>query len=179
MNAQTNWKLDAAHSKVSFNISHMVISEVTGRFTDFDINLTQTKDDFAESKITATIKTKSINTDNEGRDKHLRSTDFFDAEKYPEITFKSMSFEKTGKDSYKITGDLTMHGVTKSVVMSTKFNGTMVDPWGNTRAGFKAEGTINRKDFGIVYNKVLETGGVMLGEDVGIIINVEMTKEKK
>ena len=179
MNAQTTWKLDLVHSKISFNISHMVIAEVTGRFTDFDLSLVQTKDDLTESKLDATIKVNSINTDNEGRDKHLRSADFFDAEKYPEIKFVSKSFEKTGKNSYKITGDLTIHGTTKPVVLDAKYNGSVNDPWGTTRAGFKATTTINRKEFGIVYNKALETGGFLIGEDVEVIINVELTKEKK
>jgi len=177
--AQTTWKLDPAHSKVSFNISHMVISDVTGRFTDFDVKLVHTKDDLTDGVLNATIKVKSINTDNEGRDKHLRSADFFDAEKYPEITFVSKSFEKTGKNTYKIAGDLTMHGITKPVVLETKFNGTVNDPWGNTKAGFKATTTVNRKEFGIVYNKTLEAGGLLLGEDVEVIINVELAKEKK
>jgi polyisoprenoid-binding protein YceI len=177
--AQTTWKLDPAHSKVSFNISHMVISDVTGRFTDFDVKLVHTKDDLTDGMLNATIKVKSINTDNEGRDKHLRSADFFDAEKYPEITFVSKSFEKTGKNTYKIAGDLTMHGTTKPVVLETKFNGTVNDPWGNTKAGFKATTTVNRKEFGIVYNKTLEAGGLLIGEDVEVTINVELAKEKK
>ncbi len=177
--AQTTWKVDLAHSKVSFSISHMVISDVTGRFTEFDAMLVHTKDDLADGKINATIKVKSINTDSESRDKHLRSADFFDAEKYPEIAFVSKSFEKSGKNMYKITGDLTMHGITKPVVLETKFNGTVIDPQGNTRAGFKAETKVNRKDFNIVWNKTLETGGLLVGEDVGIVINVEMVKEKK
>ena len=177
--AQTTWKLDQAHSKVSFNISHMVISDVTGRFTDFDVKLVHTKDDLTDGMLNATIKVKSINTDNEGRDKHLRSADFFDAEKYPEITFVSKSFEKTGKNTYKINGDLTMRGITKPVMLETKFNGTVNDPWGNTKAGFKATTTVNRKEFGIVYNKTLEAGGLLLGEDVEVTINVELAKEKK
>jgi polyisoprenoid-binding protein YceI len=177
--AQTTWKLDPAHSKVSFNISHMVISDVTGRFTDFDVKLVHTKDDLTDGMLNATIKVKSINTDNEDRDKHLRSADFFDAEKYPEITFVSKSFEKTGKNTYKIAGDLTMHGTTKPVVLETKFNGTVNDPWGNTKAGFKATTTVNRKEFGIVYNKTLEAGGLLIGEDVEVTINVELAKEKK
>ncbi|MBI5021312.1 MAG: polyisoprenoid-binding protein [Ignavibacteriales bacterium] len=177
--AQTTWKLDRAHSKVSFNINHMVISEVSGRFTDFDVVLVHVKDDLTDGKLNATIKVKSINTDNEGRDKHLRSADFFDAEKYPEITFVSKSFEITAKNIYKITGDLTMHGVTKPVVLDTKFNGTMNDSWGNTKAGFKATATVNRKEFGIVYNKTMEAGGLLLGEDVEVAISVELTKEKK
>lgn len=179
VNAQTTWKLDQAHSVVSFNISHMVISEVAGRFTDFDVTLVNEKDDFTDGKLNATIKVKSINTDNEGRDKHLRSADFFDAEKYPEMKFVSKSFEKTGKNTYKIVGDLTIHGITKPITLETKYNGTVTDPWGNTRTGFKATTTVNRKEFGIVYNQTLETGGLLLGEDVDVTINVELTKEKK
>jgi len=177
-NAQTSWKVDVAHSKVSFTVSHMVISEVTGRFTDFDVMLAQPKDDFVGSTLTATIKTGSINTDNAGRDKHLKSADFFDAEKYPEMKFVSKSFEKTGKDTYKITGDLTLHGITKSVTLDTKFNGQMSDPWGNIKAGFKATGSVNRKEFGIQWNKTLEAGGLLVGENVDVVINVEMAKEK-
>ncbi|MBI4810293.1 MAG: polyisoprenoid-binding protein [Ignavibacteriales bacterium] len=179
VNAQTTWKLDQAHSTVSFNISHMVISEVSGRFTDFDVTLVNKKDDFKDGKLNTTIKVKSINTDNEGRDKHLRSADFFDAEKYPEMTFVSKSFEKTGKNTYKIVGDLTIHGIAKPITLETKYNGTMTDPWGNIRTGFKATTTVNRKEFGIVYNQTLETGGLLLGEDVDVTINVELTKEKK
>jgi polyisoprenoid-binding protein YceI len=175
---QSNWKADVAHSKVEFTVSHMVISEVTGRFTDFDVKMSQTNDDFSKSVLTATIKATSINTDNAGRDKHLRSADFFEVEKYPEIKFVSTSFEKTGTDSYKIIGDLTMHGITKSIVLDTKLNGQMNDPWGNTRAGFKAMGSVNRKDFGIQWNKTLEAGGLLVGDKVEISINVEMMKEK-
>jgi polyisoprenoid-binding protein YceI len=176
--AQTNWKADVAHSKVQFSISHMVISEVTGRFKDFDATLVQTNDDLSDSKLNATIKVSSINTDNEKRDGHLKSADFFGAEKFPEIAFVSNSFKKSGKDTYKISGDLTMHGITKPVVLDTKFNGQIKDPWGNMIAGFKATTTVNRKDFGIVWNKALETGGVLVGEDVSVTIIVEMQKEK-
>jgi polyisoprenoid-binding protein YceI len=177
--AQTTWKADVAHSKVEFSISHMVISEVTGRFKDFEATLIQTNDDLWDGKLAATIKVNSINTDNEKRDGHLKSADFFDAEKFHEITFVSKSFKKSGKDTYKIAGDLTMHGITKPVVLDTKFNGQVKDPWGNTIAGFKAVTTVNRKDFGIVYNKALETGGLLIGEDVSVTIVVEMHKEKK
>jgi polyisoprenoid-binding protein YceI len=177
--AQTTWKADVAHSKVQFSISHMVISEVTGRFKDFDATLVQTNDDLSDSKLSATIKVNSINTDNEKRDGHLKSADFFDAEKYPEMTFVSKSFTKSGKDTYKISGDLTMHGITKPVVLDTKFNGQVKDPWGNMIAGFKATTIVNRIDFGIVWNKALETGGVLVGEDVSVTIIVEMQKEKK
>lgn len=178
LNAQTSWKIDAAHSNVGFNVSHMVIAEVTGNFKEFNATLVQNGEDFSGGKLTATIKVSSIDTDNEGRDKHLRSADFFDAEKYPEITFVSKSIEKISDKNYKVTGDLTMRGVTKSVVLDMKFNGQMNDPWGNTKAGFKATTRVNRKDFGLEWNKVLETGGLMVGEDINIIINTEMNKEK-
>jgi polyisoprenoid-binding protein YceI len=177
--AQTTWRADVAHSKVQFTISHMVISEVSGRFQDFDATLIQTKDDFSEGKLNATIKVTSINTDNEKRDGHLKSPDFFDAEKYAEITFVSKSIKATGKDTYKIAGDLTMHGITKPVVLDTKFNGQIVGPMGNTISGFKATTTVNRKDFGIIWNKTLEAGGLLVGEDVDVVIIIEMTKEKK
>jgi polyisoprenoid-binding protein YceI len=177
--AQTTWKSDPAHSKVSFSVRHMVISEVTGSFTDFDATLIQTKDDFSDSKLTATIKSNSINTDNDGRDKHLRSADFFNVEKYPEITFVSKSFTKKGKDKYKVAGDLTMLGLTKPVALDVKFNGQVNDMTGNTKAGFKATTKVNRKDFGIVWNKTLEAGGLLVGEDVDVTINVEMAKEAK
>jgi polyisoprenoid-binding protein YceI len=176
---QTTWKADVAHSNVQFTVSHMVISEVSGRFQDFDAMLTHTKDDFSEGKLNATIKVSSISTDNEKRDGHLKSSDFFNAEKYPEIIFVSKSFKATGKNIYKIAGDLTMHGVTKPVVLDTKFNGQVDGPGGNTVAGFKATTTVNRKDFGIVWNKTLEAGGLLVGEDVEVVIKIEMIKEKK
>jgi len=174
---ETSWKVDQAHSKVLFSVSHMVISEVSGRFNDFDASLVQTSDDLSGSKLNASIKVNSINTDNEGRDKHLKSPDFFDAEKNPEITFVSKSFEKTGKNTYKVTGDLTMKGVTKPVVLDTKFNGQLKDPMGNVRAGFKATTTVNRTDFGVKWNKTLETGGLLIGEKVEVTINIEMLKQ--
>lgn len=176
--SQINWKIDAAHSNVLFTVSHMVISEVTGSFREFDATLTQTGNDLTGSKLNAKIMVNSINTDNEGRDKHLRSADFFETEKYPEITFLSKSFEKVGDNKYKITGDLTMHGITKTVVLDVKYNGQMTDPWGNTKAGFKAVTNINRKDFGLTWNKTLDAGGLLVGEDISININAEMVKEK-
>jgi len=154
----------------------MVISEVTGHFGEFDAVLIQKGKDFENSELSATINTKSINTDNEKRDDHLRSPDFFDIEKHPEITFVSKTFVKTGKDKYKITGNLTIRGVSKTVVLDTKFNGQITDPWGNTVSGFKAKTKINRKDFGVVWNKTLETGGLLVGNEVEVTITVEMKK---
>jgi polyisoprenoid-binding protein YceI len=140
--------------------------------------LKQGKEDFTGSSVTAIIKTASVNTDNDKRDAHLRSDDFFNAAKFPEIRFVSTSFEKAGKDTYKITGDLTIRDVTKTVQLDTKYNGSIKDPWGNTRAGFKATTTINRTEYGAKWNKVLEAGGYLVGENVDITLLVELQEQK-
>jgi polyisoprenoid-binding protein YceI len=174
---QTTWKMDPVHSNVEFTVTHMVISEVTGHFKDFSATLTQGKEDFSGSILSATIKTASISTDNDMRDNHLRSADFFDVEKFPEMTFKSTSFEKLGESDYRITGDLTMHGVTKSVVLNTKYNGQIKDPKGTVYVGFKAAGKVNRTEFGVKWNKALEAGGIMVSDNVDITLNVKMVKQ--
>lgn len=173
--AQT-WKMDASHSSINFEISHMVISTTNGQFKDFAIDFKQGKDDFSGSEVSVTIQTASINTDNEKRDGHLTSPDFFDAANHPEITFTSKTFKKTSDGKFEITGDLTLHGVTKSATFQTKLNGTAKDPWGNTRSGWKATTTIVRADFGLQYNAPLETGGVLIGDEVEITINLEFIK---
>lgn len=174
--AQNAWKLDNSHSNINFEVSHMVISTTTGQFKSFQIDFTQGKDDFSGSQINATVEASSVNTDNEKRDGHLKSEDFFDVEKYPQITFKSSEFKKVSGSKYEITGDLTLHGVTQKVTFEAKFNGTGKDPWGNTRSGWKASTTINRGDFGLKYNAALETGGVLIGEEVEITVNAEFIK---
>jgi polyisoprenoid-binding protein YceI len=176
--AQTTWKSDLSHSRVDFSVSHLVIAEVTGRFTQFDVTLQQGKEDFSDSKLEATIKTASINTDNETRDKHLKSDDFLNADKFPDITFKSTSFEKTGKDTYKITGDLTIRDVTKTVVLDAKYNGSVTDPWGNVKSAFKATTSVNRFDYGVKWNKAMETGGLVAGDTVNITLLVELGQKK-
>ena len=176
-NAQiTIWNIDKSHSQVRFSVTHLVIAEVAGRFTDFAVNFQQAGDDFTTAKIEAIIKTASINTDVERRDNHLRSGDFLDAEKYPAITFKSGAIEKTGENTYKIEGDLTIRDDTKPVVLDTKFNGTILDPYGNVKAGFKATTTINRFDFGVKWNAATETGGLVAGSDVEITLLMEFSK---
>ncbi len=176
---ETTWKSDASHSKALFTVSHMVVSEVTGRFNDFDVTLVQNGSDFSGSKVNVTIKTTSVNTDNDGRDKHLRSEDFFSAEKFPEATFTSTEFKKSGENTYKVTGNLTLRGVTKQVVLDAKYNGTMKSPWGNEVAGFKVTGAIKRTDFGLAWNKALEAGGILVGEDIELTFQLEFGKEKK
>jgi polyisoprenoid-binding protein YceI len=172
------WTLDKAHSQVKFSVSHLVIAEVTGRFTDFDVELQQNDEDFSTANIEATINAASINTDQERRDNELRSDDFLNAEKYPTITFKSTSVEKTGEHTYRVNGDLTIREVTKAVVLDTKFNGTVVDPWGNTKAGYKATTTINRFDYGVRWNNVMADGGLVAGKDVEITLLMEFAKRK-
>jgi polyisoprenoid-binding protein YceI len=174
--AQTTWKADKAHSKINFSVTHMVIAEVDGRFTDFDATLTGSKDDFSDAKITATIKSASITTDNDFRDKHLRSDDFFNADKYPEIKFKSTSIEKTGENTYKITGDLTIRDTTKTVVLDTKYNGQVVG-MGATKCAFKATTTINRFDYGVHWDKTIESGGLVVGKNVDITLLLEFNKQ--
>jgi len=174
----TKWVIDKSHSKVQFDVAHLVISEVTGQFKSFDGSVLSDKPDFSDAKIEVSIDVNSINTDDEKRDGHLKGPDFFDANKYPKITFKSKSLKKVNNNLYKLTGDLTMHGVTKEVVLDVQFNGIKNDPWGNTKAGFKVTGKINRNDFGLKYNAPLEGGGVLIGEEVNITCNLELLKQK-
>jgi len=170
------WKLDKAHSNVGFSVKHMVISDVTGNFGDFDIRLTSSKDDFSDASVEATIKVASIDTDNERRDNHLKSDDFFNAEKFPEIRFKGVSFQKVGDKQYKITGDLTIRDVTKRVTFDAIFNGSVKTPWGNTMSSWKATASVNRFDYKLKWSNALETGGLIVGETVNITLDAEFTK---
>ncbi|MCH8319039.1 MAG: YceI family protein, partial [Bacteroidetes bacterium] len=155
---KTKWSFDKTHSKVQFDISHMVISEVSGRFQKYEGTVLADKDDFSDAKIDFSIDVKSIDTDDEKRDQHLRSPDFFDAAKYPKITFKGKSMKKVGENKYKLTGDFTLHGVTKTIELDVVFGGTVKDPYGNIKAGFKITGVINRIDFGLKYNSIIDSG---------------------
>lgn len=174
--AQPNWTLDKVHSSIAFSISHMVISHVTGNFKDFSITLNSTKDDFTDAAVEATIKVASINTDNTMRDNHLKSDDFFNAEKFPEIHFKSTLFEKVGDTKYKITGDLTIRDVTKKVTFDAVFNGTIKTPQ-SLLAAWTATTTINRFDYNLKWNKTVETGGLIVGQDVTVTLNLEFDKQ--
>lgn len=175
--AQT-WTADVAHSRVEFTVTHMMISEVDGRFTDFQATLTQGKEDFSGSSVNATIATKSVNTDNEGRDKHLRGDDFFNAEKFPAITFVSTAFEKTGEANYRITGNLTMRDVTKEVVLDAKLSGRITDQRGMERVAFKATTTVNRQEFGVKWSRSLDGGGVVVGDNVAVMLIFQFIKQK-
>jgi polyisoprenoid-binding protein YceI len=172
-----HFNVDSAHSSINFNIKHMV-SKVNGHFNDFtgDFNFDPKKP--TDSTAEMTIQTASISTDNVKRDTHLKSPDFFDADKFPTITFKSKKVEAHGKDKYKLVGDFTMHGVTKEVTFDVEFGGIAKDPMGSTRAGFTATTKINRKDFGIIWNKALDSGGYLLGDDVAITVQLEGIEAK-
>jgi polyisoprenoid-binding protein YceI len=168
--------VDPGHSEVSFQIRHLV-SQVRGRFNEFSGTVQLDPKNLPASSVDFHIKAASIDTANPDRDKHLRTADFFDVAKYPEITFKSDSVQAAGKDKYNVTGTLTMHGVSKKVTLPVTYGGQIKDPWGNTRAGFQIETTLDRKDYGIIWNKTLDAGGAMLGDDVTVAINLETVKK--
>lgn len=172
------WVSDPAHSAVRFSVRHMMFAEVQGQFTQFNAALYQTNGDFTGARIEATIEAASINTANNDRDAHLRSADFFEVEKYPVLTFASTVIKKTSDNRYTIEGDLSMHGVTKSVTLDAQFLGEVTDPWGNQRVGFEASTTIDRHDFDLKWNAALETGGVMVSKEVKISLNMQLTKQK-
>ena len=178
LSAQTKWTVDNAHSGVKFTVSHLVISEVEGSFKTFTGSMTAAKPDFTDAQVEFSVDVNSISTDNEMRDKHLKSDDFFNAEKFPNMTFKSISFKKLTPKSYELTGNLTIREVTKKVKFAVTYGGTVKDPYGNTKAGFKATAVINRLEYGLKWNTLTEAGGAVVGKDVTIVLNAEFAKAK-
>lgn len=174
--SNTNWNLDTAHSEVNFKVKHMMITNVNGSFKDFNLTATSNGDDFSKANVHFTAQAASVNTGNEQRDGHLRSPEFFDAEKFPEVTFKATNIEKKDSENYTLHGDLTMHGVTKNIALNAEHGGIGKDPWGNIKTGFTVTGTIHRKDFGLNWNAALETGGVMVSDDVKINCEIQLIK---
>jgi polyisoprenoid-binding protein YceI len=175
---QTKWNVDPAHSQVMFTATHLVISEVTGNFGSFNANVTADKADFTDAKIEFTVDVNSINTGNEMRDNHLKSDDFFNASKYPEIKFKGKELKKVSGNKYKLTGDLTIREVTKTITADVTYAGIANDPYGNTKAGFKVKGTINRFDYGLKWNTLTEAGGAVVGKDIEFQVNLQLAKQK-
>jgi polyisoprenoid-binding protein YceI len=171
------WNLDTEHSTIEFRVTHMVVSKTTGRFTDYAGFIDMDAEVGTVTAIEATIKAGSINTNHEKRDAHIRNADFLDVEQYPTMTFKMKSYKKTA-ESFTAVGDFTLRGVTKEITLVGRYNGTTKDPWGNTRAGFSAEGKLNRKDFGLVWNKALDNGGLIVGDEVQIRLDIECIKAK-
>jgi len=168
----TNWIIDASHSEIQFKATHLMINKVTGSFTAFEGAVSTEGEDFTKATVSFKAETASISTNNEQRDGHLKSGDFFDAEKFPTITFKSTSLSAD-----KLVGDLTIKDVTKSVTLDVEFGGVNKDPWGNIKAGFTVTGKINRKDFGLTWNAALETGGVLVSESIALNIEVQLLKQ--
>jgi polyisoprenoid-binding protein YceI len=170
--------IDKNHSDASFQVRHMM-SRVRGQFNDYAGSVTVDPAKPEGASVEFTLKAASIDTANDSRDKDLRSANFFDVEKFPEITFKSTKVKAAGKDKYDVTGTLTIHGVAREVTLPVQFLGFGKDPWGNEKAGFAIDTTLNRKDFGIVWNKTLDSGGVLLGDEVWVSINLEAAKKKE
>ena len=168
------WTVDAGHSNVAFSVRHLMVAKVRGRFTDFAGTIT-VAEDALQSKVDAVVKMASVNTDDEGRDGHLRSDDFFSTDQFPEMTLATTAISAKGSD-YVLHANLTIKGVTRPVDFALEFDGVATDPWGNTKAGFTAEAEINRKEWGLEWNVALEAGGVLVGEKVKITLEIEALK---
>lgn len=173
----TVWQIDPAHTTAEFSVRHMMISNVRGRFGTIEGTVTGDLADPTQAQVEAKIDVASVDTRNEQRDQHLRSADFFDVENHPHITFKSRRIERAGDNEYKIVGDLTIRGVTREVVLDATFQGQAKSPWGQQVAGFSATTKLNRKDFGLTWNTALETGGVLVGDEVKVEIQAELIQQ--
>lgn len=172
---KTKWAIDPTHTEVQFKVKHLVIATVTGFFKKFSGSVEAEGDDFNGAAAEFSIDVNSLDTNQADRDGHLKSDDFFAASAHPEITFRNGKLVKKG-DAYDLTGDLTIRNTTKAVTLKAEFGGTVKDPWGNTKAGFEINGKINRTDFGLKWNAVTEAGGVVVGEEVKLHLNVELAK---
>jgi polyisoprenoid-binding protein YceI len=171
----TKWALDPTHSELTFKVKHMMITNVKGSFNNFSVEVE--RDDIFKSSLNVSVDASSFNTNNTDRDNHLKSADFFDVESYKELTFKSTSFKQKDDDEYELKGILTIKGISKEVTLEVEFGGVNKDPWGNEKAGFSVEGRINRKDWGLNWNAALETGGVLVSEDVKIVGEIQFVKQ--
>lgn len=175
--ATTKWVMDPLHSEVQFKVKHLVISTVTGSFRKFEGEVVTESEDFQDSEIDFSLDVDSIDTTQEARDQHLKGTDFFDAEQFPKITFKSTSLKKVDGSDYKLNGDLTIKGITKPVTLNVEFGGSAADFYGQTKAGFEITGKISRKEFGLTWDPVTEAGSIVVGDEIKLIINAQFTKQ--
>jgi polyisoprenoid-binding protein YceI len=173
---KTKWAIDTDHSSVDFSIRHMMIANVKGTFHNFSAVVEADVTDLTNATIDFKVELSSIDTRNKDRDAHLVSADFFDAEKFPEMTFRSTDIKKNGEGEYNVIGELTIHGITKPETFMVTFEGQGKDPWGNEKVGFSAQGTINRADYGLTWNSALETGGVLVGDKVKVSLQIEASK---
>jgi len=171
----TKWGIDTTHTEVQFKVKHLVIATVTGTFKKFSGSVESETEDFDGASVNFSLDVNSIDTNQADRDAHLKSPDFFAAEQYPTVDFTGTMKKVSGND-YKMDGEITMRGTTKAVVLDVEFGGIMVDPWGNTKAGFEINGKVNRKDFGLNWNAITEAGGMVVSEDVKLHINAELAK---
>lgn len=176
-NEKTTWVIDPSHSEMLFKVRHMMITNVKGEFRKFDAKAVTIGDDFSTAEIEVAIEADSIFTNDEARDKHLKSADFFDVENHRQLVFKSTSIKDRGDGEYTLTGKLSIRGVEKEVTLDVEFGGINKDPWGNQKAGFSLSGKINRKDWGLNWNAVLETGGVLVSDEVRLMAEVQFTKQ--
>ncbi|GMA62509.1 YceI family protein [Alicyclobacillus fastidiosus] len=175
--AKTTWAVDASHSEIGFSAKHMMFTTVRGSFKKFEATVVADPEDLSTAEIDFTIDVASVDTRNEDRDNHLRTGDFFDVENYPTITFKATETKKTGEHEYDMIGDVTIHGVTKPVTFHVVYQGTGKNPWGAEVAGFEATAAISRKDFGLTYNAALETGGVLISDQVKLNLEIQASKQ--
>jgi polyisoprenoid-binding protein YceI len=175
--AKSKWNVDVAHSSVDFTVKHMMIAKVKGSFHSFEANIEADPADLTSANIGFTIDLSSVDTRTEDRDNHLRSADFFDVEKFPKLIFKSTSIERAGEDQYNVTGDVTLHGVTHAERFVVTFEGSGKDPWGNEKVAFSAVGSIKRSDYGLTWNAALETGGVLVGDEIKIALEIEASAQ--
>ncbi|QOJ27537.1 MAG: YceI family protein [Ignavibacteriales bacterium] len=175
--AKSVWAIDPTHSEIGFKVKHMMFTNVSGKFSSFDASVENEDDKFETSAISFSADVNSIDTANADRDNHLRSGDFFEVEKFPKLTFVSTGITKVDDNQYKINGDFTIRDVTKKITLDAEYSGLMKDPWGNTKAGFSLSGKINRKDFGLTWNAALETGGVLVSDEVKLLCEVQVVKK--
>ncbi|MEO4004341.1 MULTISPECIES: YceI family protein [unclassified Flavobacterium] len=175
--ATTKWAIDPTHSEIGFKVKHMMFTNVSGKFENYDASITTDGDTFENASISFSADVNSVDTRNADRDNHLKSADFFDAENHPKLTFKASSFTKVDDDTYELSGDLSLRGVTKFVKLPVEFSGLMKDPWGNTKAGLNISGKISRKDWGLNWNSALETGGVLVSDDVRLNIELQLVQQ--
>lgn len=180
MTTNAKWSIDTPHSEIAFRVKHLMISTIRGKFTEFDADIKVAGDDFSTAHVDVWINAASIDTNDPKRDAHLRSADFFDTEKFREIKFISTSLDKTSKENlYTLSGELTMKDVTRPIQLEVDYHGSNVDPWGKEKAGFTVHGKIDRKEWGLTWNQALETGGVLVGDEISISCEIQLVRSGK
>lgn len=177
MSQKTKWAVDPTHTEIGFKVKHMMFTNVSGKIAKYDATVETDGDEFNNAVVEFSADADSITTANADRDAHLLSPDFFDTTKFPKLSFNAASFRKTNDADFELTGNLTLHGITKPIELAVEFGGLMKDPWGNIKAAFNINGKINRKDFGLTWNAALETGGVLVSDEVKVIAEIQLIKQ--